>query len=843
MSPANSNNNNQQPSHVVAIGASAGGLEALQALFRIMPNDLGVSFVVIQHLSPDFKSMMDELLGKNTTMPTHQVKEGEKLLANNIYLIPAGKVMRIVEGTIYLSDLPPDNRINLPINEFFRSLAESEQNRSIGIILSGTGSDGSRGVQALKEVGGLVICQEPEQTQFDGMTVNAINTGSVDFVLPIEKMPEQIKFFINSPHRQRDAQDFSIHLSENAEILESILKQVRSETDLDFRVYKESTISRRIEHRMAILSQTSLPQYLQYIKKNKNEISQLKQDLLIGVTQFYRDMEVWERVTQEVIDPLILNKPEDETIRVWIAGCSTGEEAYTVALLFLNAMDRLNVHRMLKIFASDVDQTAIAFGANGVYPASIATEVSTSDISRYFIQLSDGSYQVSKRLRSTVVFATHNLIQDPPFSNMDMISCRNTLIYLQNEAQQKALAFFHFALKLNGSLVLGSAETTNSLTAYFEVADNRMRIYRKNKDIRIPLTAISADSNIKHKGYHPRSIPQFIERSNVRTNNHTKTKDLGRSTLFDRFVPPTFVCNNKGILVYTYGDTSNYTVKLRAGEVTNDLSDILHKDIVSHALTVIHQVIRENTSVVFEDVSITLGDEHETVSLEAMPFSEQNSDRQYVALSILRNSAPLQEGVQKYTLDEQAERRINELDQALIESQKLYREALEDLDTTSEELQSSNEELMAANEELQSTNEELQSVNEELYTVNGEYQQKIAELTTINDDLENLFKATRLAVLFLDKELKIRRFTPAMREYLNVIELDIDRPIKDITQVFNIKELYPTLEAVNNECIEKRFEVNVSEELIIVINATPYRRHMDNEGVVLTMQKIEHGTD
>ena len=835
-----SSNDGKKPSHVVAIGASAGGLEALQSLFKSIPNDLGIAYVVIQHLSPDFKSLMDELIGKITTMPAHQAKEGEQLIADNIYLIPAGKVMRIVEGTLYLSDLPPDNRINLPINEFFRSLAESEQNRSIGIILSGTGSDGSRGVQALKEVGGLVLCQDPKETQFDGMPNNAINTGSVDFILPVQEMHARIQHFISSPHKASDKNSFSEHLSENADVLDAILRLVSKRTELDFRAYKESTISRRIEHRMTILNHTNLHSYYNFIKEKPDEVDQLKQDLLIGVTQFFRDKEVWDRVITEVVDPLLLGKNEEETIRVWVAGCSTGEEAYTIAVMFLMAMSRLKITRNVKVFASDVDQSAVAFGANGVYPASIASEMPAHALASYFVQLNDGNYQVSKMLRSMVVFATHNLIQDPPFSNMDMISCRNTLIYLQNEAQQKALAFFHFALKLNGSLVLGSAETTNSLTAYFEVTDSRMRIYRKNKDIRIPLSSISSNSPIKHKGYHPKTLPQFIERNNLRIASNSRTKNLGMKHLFQRFTPASFILDHKGTILFTYGDTSKFTNKLQAGEVTNDISQVLSKEIVSHAVTIVHQVFRDNEKVTFEGVQIICDGKPELYMLEAIPFHEESDNKRYVSLSVYKQAIDSEEDKSRiYSIDEQTEKRIEELDNALLESQKLYREALEDLDTTSEELQSSNEELMAANEELQSTNEELQSVNEELYTVNGEYQQKINELTVINDDLENLFKVTKIAVLFLDKSLNVRRFTPAMREYLNLIELDIDRPIKDITQVYDIGNLNDFLDQANREETESTLEVTISDSTKVIVTATPYRKHFDNEGLVLTMQKVQ----
>ncbi|WP_232824730.1 chemotaxis protein CheB [Algibacillus agarilyticus] len=534
------NNSLTPPSHIIAIGASAGGLEAIQTLFDSLPDDLGVAYVLIQHLSPDFKSMMNELLSKHTQMPSHQITEGERLQANTIYLMPPGKYIRMVEARIYLSDLPPDNRINLPINEFFRSLSEDKQNKSIGIILSGTGSDGSRGAQALKEVGALVIAQDPDEAQFDGMPINAINSGAVDFVLKTSEMSEQISNFINHPLISKKGQPFKYHLSENEAVLNEILTLVHDETDLDFKVYKESTVARRIEHRMSINNIKTLPEYHQYIKNNLKEVSLIKQDLLIGVTQFFRDQEVWDYLYDEVIKPLVLHH-EDDPIRVWCAGCSTGEEPYTIAMLFKAAMQELNLTRQVKIFASDIDQSAVSFAANGIYPPSIASEIPPRLFTHNFIQTLEGNYQVSKELRSFVVFATHNVIQDPPFSNMNMVTCRNALIYLQTPAQQKAMAFFHFSLKLKGFLLLGSAETTGHFGTYFDSYESKYRLYQKNKDLRIPVRTINK-GGLKTKSYQPKSLPQYIAR-NIKATDAPRSLKIGYERMLEEYMPPTLIFN------------------------------------------------------------------------------------------------------------------------------------------------------------------------------------------------------------------------------------------------------------------------------------------------------------
>lgn len=825
------------PSHVVAIGASAGGLEALQSLFQVLPTNLGVAYVVIQHLSPDFKSMMDELLGKITTMPTHQAVEGEKLYADNVYLIPSAKVMRIAEGTIYLSDIVPDSRVNLPINEFFRSLAEDFQNRAVGVILSGTGSDGSRGILSLKEMGAMVVVQSPSEAQFDGMPINAINTGCVDFVLPVEEMPQRIEQFINHPIYKENESSFREHLSDNVSTVTRILDIIHSKTDLDFSAYKESTVSRRIEHRMTINNKSSLQQYLSYLITEPSEIELLKQDLLIGVTQFFRDTEVWEEAVKSIIEPIILRSKPSETIRVWCAGCSTGEEAYTLAMLFSDALQRLNLDRNVKVFASDIDQVAINFAANGVYPSSIVSELSSKFLSTYFNVLPDNRYQVNKALRSMVVFATHNLIQDPPFSNMDLITCRNTLIYLQNPSQQKALSFFHFALKIDGYLLLGTAESLGNLTHYFDSLDPKLRIYKKTKDVRIPVGNLSPQP-FQRSGYMPKSIPQFIARSQKKLSETDKfASSVGKEALFEEYIPPTFVMNQRLQVVHIYGDIDQFTVKPKKGQVTNDISDLIIPELVSHALSASHQVIRQNKSVKLKDVFASKG---KMWSVKCFPVhNEGETVEKFIAFSLLLNeSTGHHEADIVYSIDEQAKQRIDELDASLIECQKLYREVLQDLDTTKEELQSSNEELMAANEELQSTNEELQSVNEELYTVNSEYQQKISELTDANNDFENLLKATQMAVLFLNDTLRIRKFTYAVRKFVNIIEFDLNRDFRDITFKFKNDGFYEMVEEINRGGHSQLVVYDFNDSKVEV-SISPYVNGKENLGVIISMRELE----
>lgn len=828
--------NQAAPNYIVGIGASAGGLEALQEFFDSVPSDLGVAYVIVQHLSPDFKSMMDELLRKNTDMSVHQAEEGEELKANTVFLIPAGKLMRIAEGKIFLSDLPPDNRINLPINELFRTLAEDAQNKAIGIILSGTGSDGSRGVLALKEMGAMVVVQDPEEAKFDGMPLNAINTGSVDFVLPVKDMPDQIKRFIQHPLAQERKGKFKEHLSKNSEILDDIVALIHKRTELDFRAYKESTVSRRIEHRMSISNNHTLSDYWDYINRNPDEVSLVKQDLLIGVTQFFRDGILWDILYENIIKPLVLETPSDVRIRVWCAGCSTGEEAYSYAILFAAAIEELQVDRQVTVFASDIDQSAIAFAANGVYPGSISSEVPAEYQSKYFNLLSDNSYQVSKGIRNMVVFATHNLIQDPPFSNMNLVSCRNTLIYLQNAAQQKVMAFFHFALKVQGTLVLGSAESPGSFSVYFEDVDQKNRIYKKTRDLKVPSTTIDTTVPFQNRGYKPKAVTTYLNTVNKRIEGERKSTAIGRQAIMDEYLPPTLITDKKLKVLYSYGDTSLFTAKIRPGVVTQDLSDLLNESLSSVAISAAHQVLREKKAIVMEQALIV---DEVSWSLRCFSFSENGPDNTNLAISFFRDrESEVKPTDTVYQRGDHDGKRIEELDNSLIECQKLYREALEDLDTTSEELQSSNEELMAANEELQSTNEELQSVNEELYTVNSEYQQKISELTDINNDLENLMMTTKLAVLFLTSDFKIRRFTNALKHYVNIIDFDINRDFRDLSfksPIVGLDSLVTELTESDKKSLTKVFTGNSGDEIEVTV--TRYNIDGNEVGAIVSISE------
>lgn len=823
------------PTHVVALGVSAGGLEALEGFFNAIDDDLGCAYIVIQHLSPDFKSMMDQLLSKYTTMQVVQAEDGQTLSPNTVYLVPAGRLLRILEEKIVLTELPKENKINLPINAIFENLAKDAEIGVVGIIMSGTGSDGCRGIVALKEMGLLVISQDPTEAQFNGMPQNAIATGAVDFVLTTAEMPEYIRNYVSHPLAKAKSETFKYHLSQNTDVLRKILILIQDLTGLDFKAYKESTVSRRIKHRISINNMVSLSEYWEYLQNNKDEIELVKQDLLIGVTRFFRDKETWDRLRSEVVIPLIKQSKLGQPIRVWCAGCSTGEEAYTLAIVFDSVCKELEIERTIKIFASDIDQISINYAGNGIYPPSIGDELPSQYLSAYFHQLTDGEYQVNKEIRSKVVFAIHNLIEDPPFSNMDLVSCRNTLIYFQQPAQQKAMAFFHFALKKDAYLMLGSSESPGKFANYFPAIDSAQRLYQKKSEARIPIAQISGD-NLRRSGYELKSIPQFVERINRRMIK-PKVKSIGLDQLQKQYLPPTFVLNSKLQVVYTYGETSPFTDKIKPGEVTNDVSEIVRNDIVSNVLSAAHEVIREGNKVLMRKALVQDGNPY---AINSFSFVDEDSSERFVVLSFVQDhndSSEDYDDIEVYTPDEQTQQRIIELETAYVECQRMYREALEDLDSTSEELQTSNEELMAANEELQSTNEELQSVNEELYTVNSEYQQKIVELTETNNDLENLLNATDLAVLFLDGDLNIRRYTRPMRNFINIMDFDLDRPFDDLSLKFKMDRIHDIVKTVNVEGKSHYDVIEFEDTKGIEISISPYTLGNDNQGVVISMRE------
>lgn len=830
------------PNRIIGLGASAGGLEALQTFFKNCRADTGDAYIAVQHLSPDYKSLMNELLERYTKMPVSYAEDGETIEANHVYLITPRNNLRVAEGKLLLSDQLPDSGLNFPIDTLFRSLAEDQQHNAVGIVLSGTGSDGTRGSLAINEAGGVVIVQESSSAQFDGMPRSAEASGIANMVLPPEQMPEALRSYFSHPLIKGETQGLKDTLKENADILEEIFDAIKQHNDLDLRHYKPSTVVRRIERRLGINQLSSLQEYRTLLQQDPIEKRVLAKDFLIGVTRFFRDSEAFEML-QENIFPVLMHERNDHSpIRVWVAGCSTGEEPYSLAIAFNEEMTKQGISRPIKIFATDVDPDAVNEAASGEFAENIMQDVPSHLLKKYF-HSENGKFTVTNQLRKMVVFAQHNLITDPPFSNMDMVSCRNTLIYLQPEVQRKVMTYLHFALRLNGILFLGSSESLGNLKNYFSVIDSRLKIFRKAVDARLVLeNQQRTQSEVRHSMNKVLSARQTL----VSPKPTPLQNDMYRvnQRLLDSFVPPTIVLNDRLEAIHTYGRISPYIQKLKPGRVTMSIKDLLVESISVAALTAIHRAIKTQSDVNYTDVALDsdeyqgdltirvfyVGDVNAGLLNLMLVFEEQNTG----ALVALRDNTDITISSPRDAIE-----RVEELELELADSREHLHATVEELETTNEELQSTNEELMASNEELQSTNEELQSVNEELYTVNNEYQLKIEELTQLNDDLNNFMKATQIATIFLSNDIKVRKYTQAATRYFNLLPMDLERPLDHISHKLNIDDLISRVRHVilRREMIEQ--EVSTADKTIVLLKLIPYLT-ADNtaDGVVITITDI-----
>lgn len=834
------------PTHYIGIGASAGGLEALQEFFGNIPADTGAAFVVVQHLSPDFKSMMPELLGKNALMPIYQVSDGMTLHANTIYLMPPRKNMMIAEGKLLLSDQMPDAHLHMPIDIFLRSLAEDQQHRAIGIVLSGTGSDGTRGIKAIKEAGGLVIVQEPGSAKFDGMPISAFNTGLADFVLAPRDMGGMLVNFISHPSISGRDAGLKALVQGSTDTLGEIFQLLKRQSSINFSQYKASTVARRIERRLGINQMTSLDAYLRLLMESPRELQVLGKELLIGVTRFFRDDEAFLQMQRQVIPRIVERfRGRDDSIRLWIAGCSTGEEAYSLAILFDEYIQTHHMTCGVKIFATDVDDDAIAEASAGIFSLDIAQDVSQERLDRYFVR-KDDTYVVSQRLRQMVIFASHNMIEDPPFSNIDLISCRNVLIYFQHSAQKKVLSSLYFALQKEGVLFLGSSESLGDLQSHFETLDDRAKIYVKVSNMRIPVSNTPVMRDAMAGARHLSMAPVASLIKPVRVMRNFQTGVLER--LVRQYNVDCIVLNELFEALHVYGDVSVYTRGVVAGRISNNIKDMVVDDLAIAISTALYRCEKNDEEVFYKDVALWDARDNTQIFVDILVFrvrdSELNNAPRYYVVQFIRAD---ESGAEHHypatvTFDaaEQSRQRIRDLEQELIKKQEHLQVTIEELETTNEELQSANEELMSANEELQSTNEELQSVNEELYTVNSEYQEKIAELTEVNDDLDSVINATDIGIVFLDDQLTIRKFTPAAAAYINLRSGDVGRPFHHISHELQYDELLSDIAAVSTRGEPVRKGIVSSTGYSLLVSVLPYRKstYDKQSGVLITITNI-----
>jgi two-component system CheB/CheR fusion protein len=828
---------NTPAKYIVGIGASAGGLEAIEAFFKKMPANSGLAFVVVQHLSPDYKSLMVELLSKHTEMPVNRIEDGVLVKENNIYLLPPRKNLSSFHGRLLLTEQDHSEGLNLPIDIFFRSLAEDMGEYAISVVLSGTGSDGTRGIRAIKERGGMVMVQDDETAKFDGMPKNAIATGLADFILPPDEMPKQLLSFVKHPYAS--AQEIGGFQGDDSD-LTRIFLMLREKSKVDFTYYKPTTVLRRIERRVSINQLQDLSEYVRFLQNNPNEVATLFQELLIGVTCFFRDELAFDELRDKWLGNLIEHLQDDE-IRLWVAACSTGEEAYSLAMLLAEYREHTGEHFRVKIFATDVDHKAVEKASNGIYPASIAADVPPELLSKYFIRRED-NYQVSQKIREMVVFAQHNLIKDPPFTNIHLLSCRNVLIYLQSILQRKILALFNFSLVKEGILMLGASESVGEMVDYFDLVGPKWKIYRSKGKYNSGIGLGISDPTPFTKGPFHNSVPASANRSNLAYYADDRVLDRFVRGLADDLLPFTLIVNEHAQVTHVFGDAKDY-LAYPSGKLVQDVTKIVKKDLSIPIATAIKRALSSRDDIILSNIRIREDQDVRSLTLRVKSLPGKKGQDPLLAIFIsetVKKDVLSESESLTFDVNQEAELRISDLEHELQFTRENLQATVEELETSNEELQATNEELLASNEELQSTNEELQSVNEELYTVNAEYQGKITELTLLNNDLDNLFNSTQIATLFLDENLDIRRFTPKLQSIFHIMAHDIDRPYSHLSHRIvdiNLGELINSV-MLNHQTIAKEVQIEAGNWFLLRIS--PYAIS-DNvyAGVILTFVDID----
>lgn len=831
MTPADKDKN----FHIVGIGASAGGLEAIELFFKAMPPQNHLAFVVVQHLSPDYKSLMSELLTRHTHMEVKPVEDGMLVEAGTVYVIPPKQNLKIFHGALLLSEQTRDQNLNLPIDIFFTSLAEDQAEKAVAIILSGTGSDGTRGIRAIKGNGGMVMCQDEESAKFDGMPASAIATGLVDFIQPPGEMPRQLLAYVKHPSLARS--EYSRQIPPDMDVMTRIFALLREKSKVDFTHYKPSTVMRRIERRMALHQITDLPSYLNFMRERSQETMDLYRELLIGVTGFFRDPPVFQTFYEKYL-PSVLENSAKREIRLWCAGCSSGEEAYTLAILVREFQRQSGKQIPVKIFATDVDETAINQAGMGIYPESIVADVERDLLNRYFNHYHD-QFRVNRELREMVVFARHNLIKDPPFTNIDLITCRNLLIYLEPVLQQRIFAMFNFALNRGGVLMLGSSESLGEKGEYFETLDARLKLFRSKGNRKSVGFSLSSGGKLIHPDKLSGVRDFYPQAPGMMPNERLLDRLL--PVLSDNYVPPALVVNEQNEIIHIIGEAGNF-LRIPMGRMSTELGKMLPKELSVPLVTGLQKVFKKQEEIRYSNIHMQQGKDKLNLSLRfrSLPGGRLQEKLAAVFFEEVRSQAASKETENKeFDVSAEAQQRILDLEQELQLARENLQATVEELETSNEELQSSNEELLSSNEELQSTNEELQSVNEELHTVNAEHQSKIIELTELTNDLDNLLAATRIATLFLDEDLGIRRFTPQTQGLFNILDKDVGRPFEHLAHGILHADPIAVARNVLKTAIKEEHEVQSGEGHWYLMQVLPYALSKEKTaGVVISFVDI-----
>lgn len=817
---------------IVGIGASAGGLEAIEKFFRNMPNDTGLAFVVVQHLSPDHKSFMVELLSKMTSVPVQHAKDGITVEANNIYLIPPRTHLKLFRGKLIFTEPTHPRGLSLPIDIFFRSLAEEKTTQAVGIVLSGTGSDGSTGVRAIKEMGGTVMVQSIESAQFDGMPRAAIATGCADFILPPEDMPEQLLRYIRHPFVAQGA-FISRDQGSAGETMPKIFNMVRERCGVDFSDYRPTTIDRRIERRMIVNQMTTLEDYYRYLTHSTREAEILFNDFLISVTRFFRDREAFDIVAREIIPKLFDENKNTRTIRVWVPACSTGEEAYTLAMLFSEERMRRGGEWDIKIFATDISKATIEAAGLGYYPEGIAAQIPHKLLEKYFVPREHG-YQISADLRKMVVFALHDLTKNPPFTKLDFVSCRNVLIYFQPSLQKKVLSAISFGLKPKGILLLGTSETVGDLADRFEALNVKAKIYVSRGSLnnsgmvftpRPPIGAFSV------------SIPQPTRDAGAGALNEYFSLESIYKAIVKDYAPGCIVIDRNFDVVHVLGSAGEY-LKFKTGAFTKNVLKLVAPTLSAAIASALQKAEAKSKDFTYENFVYKKGKRVETLRLrvKVVPATVRAPQFYLIFIEKVGQRAADVTEVETFDIKSAAHTRIKQLQDELSLSRESLQSTVEELETTNEELQSSNEELMSANEELQSTNEELQSVNEELHTVNAENQRRIEELLQLTNDINNLMRISSIGIMLVDRDLRIRRTSDTLSDMANLKPQDVGAPLETLGRALKMPQIIEMAEKVLSSGVKIDEGVDLADGRKLFIRLAPYVTDTQSaEGLVITL--------
>jgi chemotaxis protein methyltransferase CheR/two-component system CheB/CheR fusion protein len=821
---------------IVGIGASAGGLEALEVFFSHVPATCGIAFIVIQHLDPTRKGIMPELLQRITPMKVRQASNRMKVKSNCVYVIPPNKDLSILHGVLFLLDPVIARGLRLPIDFFFRSLADDQHERAIGVILSGMGSDGTVGLRAIKDNAGLAVVQSAESASFDSMPRSAIDAGLADIIAPVEELPGHIMAFMEQTPGTVLADPESILELHSKSALEQVVILLRERTGNDFSQYKTNTIYRRIERRMRLHQIKPIRLYVGYLRENPQELDLLFKELLIGVTQFFRDSEVWEQLKSTVLATVFDKYPKGKACRAWVTACSTGEEAYSLAMTFMDALDeaKINAPFSLQIFATDLDEDAVNIARRAHYPSNIEADVSAQQLARYFVK-DDSGYRVNKMIREMVIFAPQNIIMDPPFTKLDILTCRNLLIYLGPQLQKRLIPLFHYALISQGILLLGNAETIGSFSTLFTPINEKARIF----------SCADAPAQLRDVDFPTRTFPIVYLQKDEFEGNQAMTRPISNlqtqadQVLLQHYSPAAVLVNAEGDVLYINGRTGKY-LEPAAGKANWNIHAMAREELQHEISQGMKQAQGQDEPVHISNLTIDSKGIRQSLNLTVQAITKPKalSDLLMVVFTDVVTPAKLPRrkrgAAEKESLAELQETQleIHTLREQMQSSQ-------EELKSANEELQSTNEELQSTNEELTTSKEEMQSMNEELQSINAELQSKVDDLSWINNDMKNLLESTEIATVFLDSKLHVRRFTNHATRLFKLIQSDLDRPLSDIVTELDYADLQQDAKEVLRTLVFVEKQVEAKGARWFKARIMPYRTQEDMiAGVVITFTEI-----